>query len=73
MLVVQDFTRLPEGTTIALEGSVGRCPTCGRNGIPRKRVDGSTSFLHVQTTEMFGDGMRTDPKDRCLFPAVTRA
>ena len=68
MLVVEDFTRLSEGMTVVSEGSVTRCPRCGRNGIRQAAVDGGATFLHVQTSVILGDGMRTDPQDCCPVP-----
>ena len=66
MLVVEDFTRFLVGMTVALEGSVTRCPRCGRNGIAQSSPDGDSTFLHVQTSLILGDGMRTDPQDCCV-------
>jgi hypothetical protein len=68
MLVIQDFTKLSEGITVPSEGRVSRCPKCGRNGIER-RPDGPAgpivTFLHVQASRLFGDGMLTEPEDCC--------
>lgn len=69
MLVIQDFTKLSEGITVPSEGKVGRCPRCGRNGIERKRLsEESVTFLHVQSSRLFGDGMLTEPQDCCALP-----
>jgi hypothetical protein len=73
MVIVEDFTRYSEGMTLALEGAVRRCPRCGRNGVERQRHDGTSRVLHVQTSEIFGDGMRTEPQDICLFPRAGNA
>ena len=74
MLVIQDFTKLSEGITVPSEGRVGRCPKCGRNGIER-RPGGPTepivTFLHVQASRLFGDGMLTEPEDCCSFPKTS--
>jgi len=64
MLSVEDFTRLPIGSETPTEGRVDRCPKCGRNGVAVQSNDGS-SFLHVQTSEVIGDGMFTEPRDCC--------
>ena len=69
MISVEDFTSLPEGFSVALEGRVGVCPRCGRNGVEEHRQDG-TYFVHVQTSEIFGDGMLTEPRDCCPLPPV---
>jgi hypothetical protein len=72
MLVIQDFTKLSEGITVPSEGKVGRCPRCGRNGIERKPMAGDVvTFLHVQTSRLFGDGMLTEPQDCCSLPETT--
>ncbi|HYK42170.1 MAG TPA: hypothetical protein VE007_07240 [Thermoanaerobaculia bacterium] len=65
MFAVEDFTRLPVGTDTPVEGRVDRCPKCGRNGVPVSGNDGAASYLHVQTSEVIGDGMFTEPKDCC--------
>lgn len=71
MVSIEDFTRLARGSKVASEGRIGRCPKCGRNGIPQKR--GATLnrpgivFLHLQISEVMGDGMRTEPRDCCAL------
>lgn len=67
MLVIQDFTKLSEGVTVPSEGRVSRCPKCGRNGIQRRPglADPVVTFLHVQASRLFGDGMLTEPADCC--------
>jgi hypothetical protein len=69
MISLEDFTTLAEGAEVAVEGRVGRCPKCGRAGV-EKLGDEATSFVHVQTCEVLGDGMLTVPRDRCLVPKV---
>jgi len=64
MFSVEDFTRLPAGARASVEGRVERCPKCGRNGVAVQASEGA-SYLHVQTSEVIGDGMRTEPKDCC--------
>lgn len=69
MVSIEDFTRLPRGSKVPSVGRVGRCPRCGRNGIPQKKgiTQGGPSivYLHLQISEVLGDGMRTDPRDCC--------
>jgi hypothetical protein len=64
----EDFTGLPAGIEVALAGYVDRCPRCGRNGIEQRSDDGSRTILHVQASELFGDGMRVEPIDCCSIP-----
>jgi len=71
MLTTQDFTELPEGLVIPLEGAVERCPRCGRNGIEEGQSAGASFFVHVQTCEVMGDGMLTQPSDCCMLPGVS--
>ena len=40
MMSIDDFTRLPEGSVVTLEGTIVRCPQCGRNGILKDPEDG---------------------------------
>lgn len=73
MLVIQDFTKLSEGMTVPSEGRVSRCPKCGRNGIERRLglADPIVTFLHVQASRLFGDGMLTEPEDCCSLASAT--
>lgn len=73
MLVIQDFTKLSEGMTVPSEGRVSRCPKCGRNGIERRPglADPIVTFLHVQASRLFGDGMLTEPEDCCALPSTS--
>lgn len=64
MVLIEDFTMVPEGTRVASEGSVTRCPRCGRNGIRRSRY-GAVWFVHVQVARMLPDGLRVEPEDCC--------
>jgi hypothetical protein len=70
MLTTQDFTKLPEGLVVPLEGSVERCPRCGRNGIEEGQSAGAPFFVHVQTCEVLGDGMLTQPQDCCMLREI---
>jgi len=60
----EDFTGLPPGSQVPSEGRVGRCPKCGRSGILQKADDGAV-FVHSQSSEVLGDGMRSEPRDCC--------
>ena len=65
MLNVEDFTLLRRGFEVPLEGRVETCPRCGRNGIEERPECGFPYFLHVQASEVQGDGMRVEPLDAC--------
>ena len=67
MVVIEDFTKLPVGARVPTDGPVSECPRCGRNGVRRLRLDGTTRWVHVQTTELFGDGLRSEPADCCTM------
>jgi hypothetical protein len=69
MLNFEDFTVLPRGFDVPLEGRVESCPACGRNGIEARPECEDPYFLHRQSSELLGDGMRTDPFDRCPLVA----
>jgi len=64
MLVLEDFTVLSPGAEVAGEGSVERCPRCGRSGL-RERVGGEPTFLHAQSSEVMSDGLLVTPEDCC--------
>ena len=68
MISIEDFTETMEGTMIAEDGFVGRCPLCGRNGLRRERADGTIRFVHVESARMYADGLRVEPEDSCLLP-----
>jgi hypothetical protein len=68
MISLEDFTALVEGGEVPLEGLVEICPSCSRSGIRRRAI-----FVHVQTTEILGDGMLTVPRDCCRLPRSPRA
>lgn len=68
MQYVEDFTKLPAGTTVWPEGQVERCPKCGRPGIEQVLTEaGSVVFLHAQTTEMLCDGLLIEPQEACTI------
>lgn len=64
MITLQDFTLLSRGSDVPLEGRVGRCPKCGRNGVEHSEPE-VLFFVHSQETELLGDGMLTEPRDCC--------
>ena len=65
MITVEDFTSLPRGLMVPLEGLVDACPRCGRNGIRECSECGNPYFLHRQSSEILCDGMLTQPDDFC--------
>jgi hypothetical protein len=65
MIRVEDFTNLPEGRLVPIEGRIERCPQCGRNGIEEHPHANVPYFLHVQASEILPDGMRDDVLDCC--------
>ena len=73
MTSVEDFTVMRTGEEIALEGRVGRCASCGRNGIEHEAPDGAGYVIHVQTSRVFGDGMLTEPSDYCVVETASAA
>ncbi len=68
MIRVDDFTQMPEGRQIPIEGTVARCPRCGRNGIEEHPAASLPYFLHVQGSELLPDGMREEALDCCELP-----
>jgi hypothetical protein len=64
MVTLQDFTKLSRGSEVPLEGRVGICPKCGRNGVEHSEPE-VLFFVHAQETELLGDGMLTEPRDCC--------
>jgi hypothetical protein len=65
-----DFTLLPEGLFVSMEGTVVPCPVCGRNGfLQEERLDGPV-WLHTETTTVLGDGMLVEPTDWCALPPL---
>jgi hypothetical protein len=67
MIRVEDFTQLPQGRIVPMEGWVQRCPRCGRNGIEEHPTASAPYFLHVQASELLPDGMRDEPLDCCAL------
>ncbi len=70
MVTLQDFTALSRGSEVPLEGRVDRCPKCGRNGIEHAEPH-TLFFVHVQESEVLGDGMLTEPRDCCRLSTAT--
>ncbi|MDQ5859068.1 MAG: hypothetical protein M3542_12440 [Acidobacteriota bacterium] len=68
MILVEDFTQVPEGRFVPTEGRVERCPCCGRNGIEEHPSANVPYFLHVQASEILPDGMRNEALDCCSLP-----
>ncbi len=67
MVVIEDFTKLQPGVRVPIDGQVVCCPRCGRSGVRRQRVDGSVRYVHVQTSELMGDGLRSEAADLCTI------
>ncbi|MGE5278475.1 MAG: hypothetical protein ACM3SU_15885 [Acidobacteriota bacterium] len=67
MIVLEDFTKLAVGARVPTDGRVAVCPRCGRNGARRRRLDGAIRYVHVQTSQVFGDGLRAEPVDSCTI------
>ena len=63
----ESFVGLPPGADVPMLGTVVCCSICERNGVV-ERVDDSFVVVHVQNTEVFGDGSRDDPEDFCRVP-----
>jgi uncharacterized C2H2 Zn-finger protein len=64
-ITIEDFTDMPEGRDVE-DGTVETCPRCGRNGVFRH--DPAADYVvHVQTLEIFGDGIRDQPRDCCTL------
>jgi hypothetical protein len=68
MVVLEDFTGVSAGRDIPTEGHVECCPRCGRPGVAQSSAVGDPIFVHSQTSEILGDGMRTEPQDCCALP-----
>lgn len=64
-ITLEDFTGMAAGRDVE-DGVVESCPRCGRNGVFRH--DPAADYVvHVQTLEIFGDGMRDQPRDCCTL------
>jgi len=69
MRTFEDFTGIAIGTSTPMEGPVAACPCCGRAGVREALPGGAGEFVHVETEELFGDGMLVLPVDRCRLGA----
>ena len=67
--VIDDYTLLAAGTTIAEWGRVESCPLCGRNGL-RERLEGQDAILHSESSELMSDGLLVVPGDCCFVAQV---
>jgi len=67
MTNLEDFTLFPRGRDVPLEGRVETCPTCGRNGVEERLECGKPQFVHLQISELFADGMRTEALEACAL------
>jgi predicted metalloprotease len=65
MITIEDFTLLPEGSIIAAEGTISRCPACGRGGIVNRPENATPYCIHAEESEVLCDGMLVEPTDRC--------
>jgi hypothetical protein len=70
MMTIEIFTALPEGRTVPDEGTVVKCPRCGRNGILQEQGLCGPRCLHAETTTVLGDGMLIEPTDCCTLPPL---
>jgi hypothetical protein len=67
-MTIENFTALPEGHEVPLEGSVVRCPRCGRNGVLERPPECRPYCLHEQQWLLLSDGMLVEPTDSCELP-----
>ena len=67
-MTTENFTTLPEGRLVPLEGLIVRCPRCGRNGVLERPQEATPFCLHAQDTELCSDGMLCEPTDLCELP-----
>jgi hypothetical protein len=70
MRTVEVFTAMTEGRTIPDEGTIIRCPICGRNGLLQEHALCGPRCLHAETTTVEGDGMLVEPTDCCALGAL---
>ena len=63
----ESFVGLSPGHDVPMEGTVVCCSLCERNGVVQ-RVENGFVVVHVQNTEVLGDGSRVDPEDSCRVP-----
>jgi hypothetical protein len=58
----ESFVGLAPGTEVPMQGTVVCCSICERSGVV-ERVENRLVVVHVQDTEVFGDGSRVDFQD----------
>jgi hypothetical protein len=58
----ESFVGLAPGTEVPMQGTVVCCSICERSGVV-ERVENRLVVVHVQDTEVFGDGSRVDFPD----------
>ena len=63
----ESFVGLEAGAQVPMLGTVVCCSVCERSGIV-ERVEQGLVVVHVQNTEVLGDGSRVDPEDSCPVP-----
>lgn len=63
----ESFVGLAPGTEVPMQGTVVCCSLCDRRGVVES-LEGRLVVVHVQNTEVFGDGSREDPEDFCRVP-----
>jgi|PersoiStandDraft_1058852.scaffolds.fasta_scaffold24753_2 hypothetical protein len=67
-MTLEDFTGLAVGVLVPTEGDVERCPVCGRNGVRESLAGGGCEWVHVESSEMLGDGLLVKPLECCSRP-----
>lgn len=63
----ESFVGLAPGAEVPMQGTVVCCSVCERSGVVEAIEDGLV-VVHVQNTEVLGDGSRVDPEDFCDVP-----
>jgi hypothetical protein len=63
----ESFVGLRAGAEVPMQGTVVCCSLCDRNGVVERFEDGLV-VVHVQDTEVFGDGSRVDFQDAHRIP-----
>lgn len=67
MTNLEDFTLVPRGREVPFGGRIETCPACGRNGVAERPECGNPQFVHLQISELFADGMRTEALEACAL------
>jgi hypothetical protein len=63
----ESFVGLAPGAEVPMQGTVVCCSICERSGVV-ERVEDRFVVVHVQDTEVFGDGSRVDFQDAHPLP-----